>query len=55
MVHKPKHFEQLKNGTCLALAKLKEKSMKTDREMETEVLDELRWEPCVNATDIGSR
>jgi len=27
--------------------------MKTDREIETDVLDELRWEPSVDATDIG--
>jgi len=27
--------------------------MKTDREIQLDVLDELRWEPSVNATDIG--
>jgi osmotically-inducible protein OsmY len=27
--------------------------MKTDREIQIDVLDELRWEPSVNATDIG--
>src|SRR5208337_4704514 len=27
--------------------------MKSDRELQTDVLDELRWEPGVNATDIG--
>ena len=27
--------------------------MKTDREIQIDVLDELRWEPRVNATDIG--
>ncbi|MFZ0959395.1 MAG: BON domain-containing protein [Terriglobia bacterium] len=28
--------------------------MKNDRELQTYVLDELRWEPGVNATDIGA-
>jgi osmotically-inducible protein OsmY len=28
--------------------------MKTDRELQLDVLDELRWEPGVNATDIGA-
>jgi osmotically-inducible protein OsmY len=27
--------------------------MKSDRELQLDVLDELRWEPGVNATDIG--
>ena len=27
--------------------------MKTDRQIQLHVLDELRWEPTVNATDIG--
>jgi osmotically-inducible protein OsmY len=27
--------------------------MKTDREIQLDVLDELRWEPSVNATEIG--
>ena len=27
--------------------------MKTDREIQLDVLNELRWEPSVNATDIG--
>ena len=27
--------------------------MKSDREIQIDVLDELRWEPSVNATDIG--
>jgi len=27
--------------------------MKSDRELQIDVLDELRWEPGVNATDIG--
>jgi hypothetical protein len=27
--------------------------MRSDRELQTDVLDELRWEPGVNATDIG--
>jgi len=27
--------------------------MKTDREIQLDVLDELRWEPSVNAADIG--
>ena len=27
--------------------------MKTDREIQLDVLDELRWEPSVDATDIG--
>jgi len=27
--------------------------MKSDREIQLDVLDELRWEPSVNATDIG--
>jgi osmotically-inducible protein OsmY len=27
--------------------------MKTDREIQLDVLDELRWEPTVNASDIG--
>jgi osmotically-inducible protein OsmY len=29
------------------------KAMKTDKELQTSVLDELSWEPGVNATDIG--
>jgi osmotically-inducible protein OsmY len=28
--------------------------MKNDRELQIDVLDELRWEPGVNATDIGA-
>jgi len=28
--------------------------MKNDRELQQDVLDELRWEPGVNATDIGA-
>ena len=28
--------------------------MKTDRELQQDVLDELRWQPGVNATDIGA-
>ena len=28
--------------------------MKSDRELQIDVLDELRWEPGVNATDIGA-
>jgi osmotically-inducible protein OsmY len=28
--------------------------MKTDRELQIDVLDELRWEPGVNAADIGT-
>jgi len=28
--------------------------MKTDRELQLDVLEELRWEPGVNATDIGA-
>jgi osmotically-inducible protein OsmY len=28
--------------------------MKNDRELQLDVLDELRWEPGVNATDIGA-
>jgi osmotically-inducible protein OsmY len=28
--------------------------MKSDRELQLDVLDELRWEPGVNATDIGA-
>ena len=28
--------------------------MKADRELQIDVLDELRWEPGVNATDIGA-
>jgi osmotically-inducible protein OsmY len=30
------------------------KAMKSDRELQLDVLDELRWEPGVNATDIGA-
>jgi osmotically-inducible protein OsmY len=44
--------EQRTNGV---LVKAKErKAMKTDRELQLDVLDELRWEPGVNATDIGA-
>jgi osmotically-inducible protein OsmY len=28
--------------------------MKSDRELQIDVLDELRWEPGVNATDIAA-
>ena len=28
--------------------------MKNDRELQIDVLDELRWEPGVKATDIGA-
>ena len=28
--------------------------MKSDRELQLDVLEELRWEPGVNATDIGA-
>jgi len=28
--------------------------MKSDRDLQIDVLDELRWEPGVNATDIGA-
>jgi osmotically-inducible protein OsmY len=28
--------------------------MKSDRELQIDVLDELRWEPGVNATDVGA-
>jgi osmotically-inducible protein OsmY len=28
--------------------------MKSDRELQTDVLEELRWEPGVNSTDIGA-
>src|SRR5271157_2434805 len=29
------------------------RAMKSDRQIQLDVLDELRWEPSVNATDIG--
>ena len=36
------------------LMKQRRKAMKSDRELQIDVLDELRWEPGVNATDIGA-
>jgi osmotically-inducible protein OsmY len=30
------------------------KAMKSDRELQLDVLDQLRWEPAVKATDIGA-
>jgi osmotically-inducible protein OsmY len=35
------------------VANQRRRAMKTDREIQIDVLDELRWEPSVNATDIG--
>jgi osmotically-inducible protein OsmY len=34
--------------------KLRRKAMKSDRELQIDVLDELRWEPGVKATNIGA-
>jgi osmotically-inducible protein OsmY len=38
----------------MSLWKQRRKAMKSDRELQIDVLDELRWEPGVNATDIGA-
>jgi osmotically-inducible protein OsmY len=38
----------------MGLYKQRRKTMKSDRELQIDVLDELRWEPDVKATDIGA-
>src|SRR5208337_2108797 len=38
----------------MCLYKQRRKAMKSDRELQLDVLEELRWEPGVNATDIGA-
>src|SRR5208283_1958764 len=38
----------------MCLYKQRRKAMKSDRELQVDVLEELRWEPGMNATDIGA-